>query len=741
MYLRKEDDTMTMIKVVKRDGRIKEFDKNRISNAVKQAAKDVRNIENPQFLIDLDNFTGIIEDIIQEYSASEGCNKIGIEEIQDLVINELNEYGWEDVSESYKEYRNKRTVERDKNSKLMNTIHQFGVVTDRDNANVGNGFSAKLLRIASESSKWHVLAKMMPEEMAKRHIEGDLYYHDLDSYNLTVNCLHIPTAKILDQGFNTGYGHTGKPKRIESAAELTCIILQSSQNSMFGGQSHPDFDNALAEYVSYTRDEITREYSLLLGTSDVSDEHFKLAIENKLKERVRQAMQAVVYNLNTMHARAGAQVPFSSLNLGLPDSEEAALVCECFLLEFEKGLGGSRPIFPNVIFRTKEGVNREVGDPYYYLYKLACRVAAKNMNPTFMNIDADYNKKYYDMGCKPATMGCRTYLMEDINGKPGVEGRGNNAPTTINLVRLGIEAKKLKEEKDLSDIDTYYEFMKMFDERIEQAKENLLQRYSVQCKLKVSDLPFIADQHLMVGSEGLKPNDSIEPIIKHGTFGIGFIGLAETMTAIFGKHHGESEFVRTYALKTIEHLREKCDEYKEQYKLNFSCYATPAEGLSSKFTDIDKNKYGTIPGVTDKDYYTNSFHVPVGFPIGIAEKLKIEAPYHKLCNGGHISYVEIDDYPSADQIEEIVSWTFKNTNLGYMGINFHIRFCKNCGKALKGEEECPRCGSRDIQGISRVTGYLSLDERFGKGKSAERADRTSHNNSDHVNIYRHYDNK
>lgn len=331
--------------------------------------------------------------------------------------------------------------------------------------------------------------------------------------------------------------------------------------------------------------------------------------------------------------------------------------------------------------------------------------------------------------------------MEDINGTPGVEGRGNNAPTTINLVRLGIETMKLKEEKGLSDIDAYYEFMKMFDKRIEQAKDNLLQRYEVQCKLKVSDLPFIADQHLMLGSEGLGPNDSIEPIIKHGTFGIGYIGLAETMTAIFGKHHGESEFVRSYALKTIEHLREKCDEYKQQYKLNFSCYATPAEGLSSKFTDLDKVKYGIIPGVTDKDYYTNSFHVPVGYPISFAEKMKIEAPYHKLSNGGHISYIELDDYPDTLQIEKIISWTFKNTNLGYMGINFHIRFCKNCGTALRGEEECPKCGSRDIQGISRVTGYLSLDERFGKGKSAERADRISHNNENHVSTYRHYDNK
>ena len=728
------------IKVIKRDGRVKDFDSFRIENAIMQSSRKVSGayLDSIGFKDNLDLVVDIIGDRVAEIARKKDNHSVNIEEIQDEVVEVCKEFGWDDIVEEYSSYREKRTRERDKQSKLMNTIHQFGVVTDRDNANVGNGFSAKLLRIASESNKWHVLAKIMPEEMAVLHMNGDLYYHDLDSYNLTVNCLHIPTKKVLNEGFNTGYGKLTKPKRIETAAELSCIMLQSSQNSMFGGQAHPDYDNALAEYVELTRQEVRDEYKNLLNSFAVNKAMFDKMVEERVRKRTLQAMQGVVYNLNTMHARAGAQVPFSSLNVGLPDNKDAALVCECLLIKFEEGLGGSRPIFPNIIFRVKEGVNRDSQDPYYYLYQLACKVAAKNMNPTFMNIDSDYNKKYYDLGCKPATMGCRTYLMEDINGEPGVEGRGNNAPTTINLVRVGIETSKHAHE---SKEERFEDFIKKFDERIYQAKDNLLQRYEVQCKLKVSDLPFIADQHLMVGSEGLQPNDSIEPIIKHGTLGIGYIGLAETMVALFGKHHGEDEEVREYAYRTIEHLRRRCDEFKEEYKLNFSAYATPAEGLSSKFTDIDKVKYGIIPGVTDKDYYTNSFHVPVGFPISFAEKLKIEAPYHKLCNGGHISYVELDDYPTAGQIEKIVTWTFKNTNLGYMGINFHIRYCKDCGAALRGEDSCPKCGSRNIQGISRVTGYLSLDERFGKGKSAERADRISHNNENHVNIYRHLDGK
>lgn len=488
---------------------------------------------------------------------------------------------------------------------------------------------------------------------------------------------------------------------------------------MFGGQSHVDFDNDMAEFVGMTRKEIEKELQEILKMSDgVMDdpEDFNDLVEKKLEKILHQSMQGIVYNLNTMHSRAGSQVPFSSLNVGLPRSEDAAKVCKIFLEEYEKGLGvGEQPIFPNIIFRVKEGVNREEGDPYYYLYELACRVASKRMNPMFMNIDADFNKEYYDKGYVPATMGCRTYIMSNINGEPGAGGRGNIAPTTLNLPRIGILAKG-NEKK----------FFQLLDEKLLDARESLLHRYNILKKLKVKDLPFVAGQKLMKGSENLGPNDSIEPILKQGTWGIGFIGLAETLIALTGKHHGEDEKSQELGLKIVGRIREFCNEYKEKDKLNWSTYATPAEGLSGKFIIKDKEKFGIIEGVTDKEYYTNSYHIPVGHRISIKDKIDIESLYHKLCNGGHITYIELDDYPTPEIIKNIIDYAYKNTNISYMGINFHMRYCKKCGSKIENNEQKCSCGSTDIQGVSRVTGYLSLDERFGHGKSYERADRISH---------------
>ena len=553
----------------------------------------------------------------------------------------------------------------------------------------------------------------MPKHLAKAHELGELYFHDLDSYNLTTNCLHIPTGEVLSRGFNTGYGTIKAPKRIETAAELSCILLQSTQNDMFGGQSHPDFDNDMAQFIEPTRNEI-REELLELG---IEEKRLDDLVEKKLRSRIHQAMQGVVYNLNTMHSRAGSQVPFSSVNLGIPNSNDAALICEIFLREYEKGLGkGEQPIFPNIIFRVKKGVNREQDDPYYYLFKIACEVASKRMNPTFMNIDADFNKEYYDKGYIPATMGCRTYLMKNVNGEPGCKGRGNIAPITINLPRIGIEANK--------DINKFFEILQ---NRLTLAKEALLHRYSILKKLKVKDLPFVAGQGLMRGSEDLMPDDSIEPILKQGTWAIGFIGLAETLYALIGSHNGETDEARNLGLKIIKFIREYTDKLVEETQLNWSCYATPAEGLSGKFIKKDKKIYGIIKGVTDKEYYTNSFHIPVNYNISIKDKIDIEAPYHKLCNAGHISYIELDDSPSPEVIMEIINYAYKRTNISYIGINFHIRYCKECGTSIENNlNSCPKCNSKNIQGISRVTGYLSLDERFGPGKYEERLDRRSH---------------
>lgn len=701
-----------MLHVVKRDGRRVEFNSVKITNAIKSAAEEIAFSLKESEAIEL---TQKVIKKIEELNEKE----ITVEEIQNIVQMTLLENDFKQIGITYSTYRRERTKVRDIKSDLMKAIEQIGVETDRDNANVGNNFSSKLLRIASESNKWHNLA-MMPKHLAKAHENGDIYYHDLDSYNLTTNCLHIPTKEVLLKGFNTGYGYIRPPKRIESACELSCILLQSTQNDMFGGQSHPDFDNDMAVFVEPTREQIEKEFKEIGLESQNMDE----AVEKKLRKNIEQAMQGIVYNLNTMHSRAGSQVPFSSINLGIPNSKDAALVCEIFLKEYEKGLGrGEQPIFPNIIFRVKKGVNREKQDPYYYLYELACRVAAKRMNPTFMNLDADFNKAYYDMGVIPATMGCRTYICSNVNGEPGTKGRGNIAPTTINLPRIGLMAK--------GDIN---KFFTLLDSRLELSRESLMHRYDTLKKLRIKDLPFVAGQGLMKGAEGLDPEDSIEPILKQGTWAIGFIGLAETLIALTGKHHGQDKETRELGIKIISHIREYTDKLTKEMKLNWSTYATPAEGLSGRFVIQDRKVFGSIEGITDKDYYTNSFHVPVGYPISIKDKIEIEEPYHKLCNGGHISYIEVDDYPSADVIMDILNYAYTNTNINYIGINFHIRYCRDCGTYLHSSDcKCTKCGSHNIQGISRVTGYLSLDERFGAGKYAERADRISHTESHHCN--------
>lgn len=694
-----------MLYVVKRDGRKVEFNTDKIRNAIKKASNEVgESLKESEVLICIQRVIKYIEESQKE--------KVSVEEVQNLVEKALVDSGHTNIEKAYSAYRRERTRVRDIKSDLMKVIKKIGVETDRDNANVGNNFSSKLLRIASESNKWHNLYNM-PKHLAKAHELGELYFHDLDSYNLTTNCLHIPTGEVLSRGFNTGYGTIKAPKRIETAAELSCILLQSTQNDMFGGQSHPDFDNDMSQFIEPTRNEI-REELLELG---IEEKRLDDLVEKKLRSRIHQAMQGVVYNLNTMHSRAGSQVPFSSVNLGIPNSNDAALICEIFLREYEKGLGkGEQPIFPNIIFRVKKGVNREQDDPYYYLFKIACEVASKRMNPTFMNIDADFNKEYYDKGYIPATMGCRTYLMKNVNGEPGCKGRGNIAPITINLPRIGIEANK--------DINKFFEILQ---NRLTLAKEALLHRYSILKKLKVKDLPFVAGQGLMRGSEDLMPDDSIEPILKQGTWAIGFIGLAETLYALIGSHNGETDEARNLGLKIIKFIREYTDKLVEETQLNWSCYATPAEGLSGKFIKKDKKIYGIIKGVTDKEYYTNSFHIPVNYNISIKDKIDIEAPYHKLCNAGHISYIELDDSPSPEVIMEIINYAYKRTNISYIGINFHIRYCKECGTSIENNlNSCPKCNSKNIQGISRVTGYLSLDERFGPGKYEERLDRRSH---------------
>lgn len=773
------------IKVIKRNGVERSFKSSLIFKALTEAAVGIEDISQ-QKVITLSNE-------ICKHIKGLNVSSIAVSQIED-IIKDFTVKDYPEIYKAYTEYHKERERTRVIKTDLMQTLAKIAIQTDRDNANVGNNFSSKLLRAASVSNKYLNLGNM-PKNFAKLHENGDIYYHDLDSYTIAPNCLHIPTSKILDGSFNTGYGTTRKPKDIRVAAELSCILLQSSQNDMFGGQSHPNFDNDLAPYVEYTRQSHIADYlfdkqveplldkcsarvieelekvssqvadkmsrwlgkkiiksmhleedkelcNVLIKIEDIANECWKqaetgcyhmskqatLLTESYTIRDVRQAMQSTVYNLNTMHSRAGSQVPFSSLNIGLPKSDDAALICKVLLEEYEKGLGkGEQPIFPNIIFRVKKGVNRGKGAPYYYLFKIACRVAAKRMNPTFMNMDADFNLKYYERGIIPATMGCRTYICSNINGQEGPEARGNNAPATINLPRIGILSRRYNRDLSVGSKELIDYFKRELSNRIELTKESLIMRFNTLKKLRVKDLPFSAGQGLMLGSEGLNPDDSIEPILMNGTWGIGFIGLAETLILLMGKHHGESEESQKLGLEIVKMIRDKCDEYTKQYKMNFSCYATPAEGLSSYFTDIDRDRFGEIQWVTSKGFYTNSFHIPVDFQLPLKKKFEIEAPYHALCNGGHISYGELDGTPTGEVIEKIICCAYDTTNISYIGLNFHLRYCKDCGTTIVTSEwRCPHCGSTDIQGISRVTGYLSLDERFGKGKTLERSLRRTH---------------
>lgn len=700
-------------RVIKRDGKIEKFEIEKIVKAIYKACNEGQlEIHDEELLYDLIRMCLFNMD-----------EEITVEEIHDIVIKCLRDYNEFDIADNYENYRKDRNKIREKKSNIMKTIIELGKETDRDNGNVGNNFSAKLLRIASEANKWAMLAAM-DKEMAKHHENGDYHIHDLDSFNLTVNCLHLPMEKLLKNGFNTGYGTLNSPKRIESAAMLSCIMLQSAQNDQFGGVALPDFDIAMAPYVELTREE-ERRFFIEAGME--IDEKY---VENRTKYRVDQAMQSIICNLNTMHSRAGSQVPFSSLNIGIPkgkneqEEKDSALICESILKAYMNGMGKNEAcIFPNIIFRTKEGVNLNPEDEYYYLFEIACKSAAKRMNPTFCSLDADINLPFYEKGVLIDIMGCRTRIADNINGEETPIGRGNIAPVTMNLVRMAIKAGK-------GNIDKFFEIL---DYMLVESEKNLLYRYDVLKKLKVSDLPFNAGQHLLVGSEGLNNNDNIEPLLKQGSWAIGFLGLAECLTMLTGNHHGESKESLELGLRIVERIRKYCDDAKVRNQLNFSCYATPSEGLSGRFPIIDRAKYGIIEGVTDKDYYTNSCHIPVGFNISMKEKMEIEALFQPMCNGGHIAYIELDTYPTSKQIESIVSKTFKNNKgLDYMAINFHIKYCKKCGAYLEDYEDVCKCGCEDIQGISRITGYLALDERFGKGKKAERKDRISHENGNRV---------
>lgn len=668
-------------KIRKRDGRVVDFTKEKITSAIFKAARQVGGEDYET----AENLTERVISYLYKHNQDEIPD---VETIQDAVEKVLIETGHAKTAKTYILYRSKRTRIRETKSELMDIVKDILIETSRDNANVGNSPSAKMLQIASAASKHYYLNNVIPEEMSKAHIAGDIHIHDLDYYGKTLNCLQIDLSKLLSDGFNTGYGFIRPPKRIGSAAAQAAIILQSNQNDMFGGQSFPHFDRSMAQVIRSQCPDTT-------------------------EDEIYQAMEGLVYNLNTMHSRAGAQVPFSSINLGTDITPEGRKVSEAMLRAFDKGLGkGESPIFPNLVFRLKEGVNMNPEDPNYDLFQLAISVASKRMNPTFSFMDASFNRKYGD---EVSYMGCRTRVIANRHGEEKAASRGNITPVTIDLPKIALRTR---------DIDAFFvELNKILD----LCSRQLIHRFNVIGALKVKDLPFLMGQKLYMGSENLKAEDEIREAIKNGTLGIGFIGLAETLIVLTGKHHGEDEDSWKLGYQIIEGIKKAADSYSEKYDLNFVSYATPAEGTAGRFIEKDRKEFGIIKGVTDKAYYTNSFHIPVNYQISMFDKIEKEAPFHKLCNAGHITYVELPSSPKNNlQAFEKILKHMSKCDIGYAGINFPIDECRSCGVSGIIDNDCVSCGSDDIRRIRRITGYLSTIDRFNDAKQAELADRVKH---------------
>lgn len=749
-----------MLLVVKRDGRKAPFDSMKIKRAIKNA---FNACGTPQ-----------ADSVYQALSASV-CGEITyhephVEEIQDIVEKVLMREGYCDVAKAYIIYRKDRSRAREMNTSLMQTYKDitYSDAIDsnikRENANIdGNTAMGSMLKYGSEGAKKFYELHVLEPEFSKAHKEGDIHIHDLDFYTLTTTCTQIDILKLFKDGFNTGHGFLREPNSIQTAAALTCIAIQANQNDQHGGQAIVNFDYGLAPYVAKSYIKNIRKVMSVLGYEDTkwldtalssvykangslftteSNEKVKKAIYivapmidcdlvmNKAYEftnkDTHQAMEALIHNLNTMHSRAGAQVPFSSLNYGMATSEEARMVIKNLLLATEAGLGnGETPIFPIQIFRVKEGINYNPEDINYDLFKLACRCSAKRLFPNFSFQDSPFNAKHYNG--KPETeiayMGCRTRVIDNVAdpSKAISNGRGNLSFTSINLPRIAIESN--------GDLSKFYEEL---DYKMSLVARQLLHRYKIQCSKRVRNYPFLMGNHVWIDSEKLSVDDTLESVLKHGTLSVGFIGLAETLVALKGRHHGESKSMQKLGLEIITFMRERMDFFSQKYNLNFSLLATPAEGLSGRFVKIDREKYGVIEGVTDREYYTNSFHVPVYYPISAADKIKIEAPYHALTNAGHITYIELDGDPlqNLDAFEQVVRY-MHDCGIGYGSINHPVDRDPVCGYTGIIHDECPKCGRREdkikFERIRRITGYLvGTTDRWNNAKQSEEKDRVKH---------------
>lgn len=734
-----------MIKTIKkRTGDIVKFNAQKITDAIKKA-----NMESIDETFSKEQLSTITNNVIK---ALKNLKTPGVEQIQDAVEKVLIAGNFASTAKAYILYRAEHTKLRQAKADLMDIYDEltFTKAKDadikRENANIdADTAMGTMLKYGSEGSKYFITSHILPKDIAVAHMDGDIHIHDMDFYMLTETCCQIDLLKLFKNGFSTGHGYLREPNDIRSYAALACIAIQANQNEMHGGQAVPMFDYCMAPGVAKT---YRKQYYKALGyyfnamldmkledasllckkieqtlpikiSMSTADKFGKLLVDflpkhqrehnyqeineqttqmahkfaintawNETNAATYQAMEAFIHNLNTMNSRAGAQVPFSSINYGTDTSPEGRMAMRNLLLATDAGLGdGETPIFPVQIFKVKEGVNYEKDDPNYDLFRLAMKTSAKRLFPNFSFLDAPFNKKYYkpnDYNSEVAYMGCRTRVMGNVYD-PTHEvtcGRGNLSFTSINLPRLAIEAK--------GDINKFY---KSLDDMIDLVIRQLLHRFKIQCAKIGKNYPFLMGQNIWLDSDNIGEYDTVSEVLRHGTLTVGFIGLAETLKALIDKHHGESAEAQKLGLAIIGHMRKRMDDEAQKTKLNFSLIATPAEGLSGRFVKIDRKIYGSIPGVTDREYYTNSFHIPVYYPISAYKKIQLEAPYHNLTNGGHISYIEMDGDPTKNltAFEAIIRCMHDN-GIGYGSVNHPVDRDPVCGYTGIINGVCPKCG-------------------------------------------------
>ncbi len=720
---------MSIKKIQKRDGSVASYDSSKIANAVMSAFVAVYGEGD---------YTERVSRIEQEVDASYGMftdsHLISVEEIQDDVEKALMRAKEYDVAKAYILYRKKREGIRKKSETLLG-IYKDLVEKDaknneikRENANIdGDTAMGTMLKFGSEGAKMYYETDLIDSAFATAHLSGDIHIHDEDFYALTMTCCQIDLIKLLKNGFSTGYGHIREPNDIRTYAALACIAIQANQNDQHGGQSVPNFDYAMAPGVAKTFIKEIARCLDVMGEPESSINSVKMLLGALYRERgtllgirgeissmldvdkavldkayaytknnTLQAMEALIHNLNTMHSRAGAQIPFSSLNYGTDTSEEGRMVIEGILNATMMGLGGGEtPIFPIQIFKVKDGISGEKGDPNYDLFELSCKVSAKRLFPNFAFLDAPFNAEFYKKG-RPETevayMGCRTRVLANVHDpmQATTYGRGNLSFTSINLPRIGILASKGR-----------VDFWKELDRMLNLTFDQLMERFEIQARRKVRNFPFLMGQGIWLDSDKLDIDDEVREVIKHGTLTVGFIGLAECLKALIGKHHGESKESWELGYSIISHMREKVDIKAKETKLNFSLIATPAEGLSGRFVGKDKKLFGDIPGVTDREYYTNSFHIPVYYQINAFKKIELEAPFHALTNGGHITYVEMDGDPSKniEAFMQIIQ-AMKYEGVGYGSINHPVDRCPVCGYLGIIDDVCPSCGRKEYEAVA-----------------------------------------